>query len=423
MRFRLSLITSLIMLALLTSSSTVVGQEGPGDKPGLGQAPTAIEATVASKISYQGVLRENGSLVTGTRNMTFQFFTTSACSGTALFSVQNPGVAVTNGLFNVLLDVNQDYFNGQALWLRVVVGSTNLGCQEIVPAPYAFSLLPGSEIIGSRPSYSMRVENSGTGDGLRTISNTSGTNWAAMYAVNTGTGSGVYGSSSQGYGGFFTSSNDHFDLALGGQVGRINSDPADQNSNLILSSNNDVEVRLDNDGGENGVFRIASSTSHVFSVDENGRTTTRVLAITGGSDLAEAFQVNAAGRQVQPVPGAVVSIDPDHPGHLMVSNTAYDRKVAGIVSGAGGVKAGMIMSQEGTLADGELPVALSGRVYCWADASFGPIQPGDLLTTSDTPGHVMRVTDTSRAQGAIIGKAMSQLDEGKGWVLVLVSLQ
>jgi hypothetical protein len=35
----------------------------------------------------------------------------------------------------------------------------------------------------------------------------------------------------------------------------------------------------------------------------------------------------------------------------------------------------------------------------------------------------MKVTYHARAQGAVIGKAMSALSEGKGMVLVLVSLQ
>ena len=54
--------------------------------------------------------------------------------------------------------------------------------------------------------------------------------------------------------------------------------------------------------------------------------------------------------------------------------------------------------------NGEYPVALTGRVYCWADASNGPIRPGELLTTSNNPGHAMKVTDFGRAHGAIIGK-------------------
>ena len=83
----------------------------------------------------------------------------------------------------------------------------------------------------------------------------------------------------------------------------------------------------------------------------------------------------------------------------------------------------MLMGQAGTVADGSHPVALTGRVYCLADASNGPIEPGDLLTTSATPGHAMKVTDYSRAQGAVIGKSMESLQSGTGLVLVLVSLQ
>ena len=72
--------------------------------------------------------------------------------------------------------------------------------------------------------------------------------------------------------------------------------------------------------------------------------------------------------------------------------------------------------------EGDQQVALSGRVYVQADASNHPIQPGDLLTTAAAPGYAMKVQDYSRAQGAILGKAMTGLKDGKGLVLVLVSL-
>jgi hypothetical protein len=75
------------------------------------------------------------------------------------------------------------------------------------------------------------------------------------------------------------------------------------------------------------------------------------------------------------------------------------------------------------LLDGGRNVALSGRVYVQADTSNGAIKPGDLLTTSSIPGRAMRVSDHLRAQGAILGKAMSALNEGQGMVLVLVTLQ
>jgi hypothetical protein len=179
---------------------------------------------------------------------------------------------------------------------------------------------------------------------------------------------------------------------------------------------------------QNGFLRIAFNQLRFWDWDtgrdmvilDNNVLQTGVLQITGGSDLAEPFDVSEA-ETIQP--GMVVAIDPKQPGRLRLANKAYDRTVAGIVSGANGIKPGLTMKQEGTVADGSLPVSLTGRVYCWADASYGPIQPGDLLTTSTTPGHAMKVKDHKKAQGAIIGKAMSGLKEGRGLVLVLVTLQ
>ena len=176
--------------------------------------------------------------------------------------------------------------------------------------------------------------------------------------------------------------------------------------------------------GFGGIFR---NTAGGVALSVVGTAKVGILQITGGADFAENFDVSVAPESSEAMAkveaGLVVSIDPDNPGRLALSTQAYDSQVAGIISGAGGVKPGMVMSQEGTLAEGKYPVALSGRVFCWADASNGPIKPGDLLTTSATPGHAMKVTDREKAQGAIIGKAMTGLKEGKGLVLVLVTLQ
>jgi hypothetical protein len=70
------------------------------------------------------------------------------------------------------------------------------------------------------------------------------------------------------------------------------------------------------------------------------------------------------------------------------------------------------------------PVALTGRVWCWCDASYGAITPGDLLTTSATAGHAMRADEKRDIRrGCVIGKAMSKLEKDKGLVLVLVQPQ
>jgi hypothetical protein len=154
-----------------------------------------------------------------------------------------------------------------------------------------------------------------------------------------------------------------------------------------------------------------------------GRITTPVIEITGGSDLSERFDVAGTLGGDQPLPGHLVSLDPDRPGRLMISTEPYDKKVAGVISGAGGVNPGLLMGQEGSVADGSMPVALTGRVYCWADATSGAIEPGDMLTTSATAGHAMRADDAAHSHGTVIGKAMTSLDSGRGLVLVLVNLQ
>jgi len=160
----------------------------------------------------------------------------------------------------------------------------------------------------------------------------------------------------------------------------------------------------------------------------DGNTTVQINGgVSGGSillngsalDVAEAFDLRDAD-QVEP--GHVVVIDPEKPGRLKRSTRAYDRRVAGVIAGAGGLTSGIVLGARSDNTQSK-PVALSGRVYCWADATFGAIRPGDLLTTSPTAGHAMRASSTSKAQGAIIGKAMEGLDQGKGKILILVNLQ
>jgi hypothetical protein len=156
-----------------------------------------------------------------------------------------------------------------------------------------------------------------------------------------------------------------------------------------------------------------------FRVLNTGRVMTPVLEITGGADLAEPFAMSD-GETARP--GSVLVIDEEKPGSLKLCRSAYDRRVAGIVSGAGGIDPGITLNKDGMVTGGR-NVALSGRVYALAETGNGPIEPGDLLTTSEVEGHAMKATDHGRTSGAVIGKAMSRLESGRGLVLVLVSLQ
>ncbi|MCA9503463.1 MAG: hypothetical protein KC616_10295 [Myxococcales bacterium] len=170
-----------------------------------------------------------------------------------------------------------------------------------------------------------------------------------------------------------------------------------------------------------GTDLYVGGTSNLANVYSTGEVSAAAVRIRGGADIAEPFDFTG---EESIAPGMVVSIDPAVPGRLRRSSDPYDSKVAGIVSGAGGVNPGLTLTQEGTIADGDHAVALTGRVYAWVDADAnGAIRPGDLLTTSSRPGHAMRASDPARSHGAVLGKAMGRLDAGQGLVLTLVNLQ
>jgi hypothetical protein len=159
------------------------------------------------------------------------------------------------------------------------------------------------------------------------------------------------------------------------------------------------------------------TTAPAAKLDVNGTARVKVLEITG-ADLAEKFPTTETLE-----PGTVVEIDPDNPGHLRKARGAYNKRVAGVVAGANGLSKGIVLGNlEGS--EDHTPIAMSGRVWVYADATQEAIEPGDLLTTSDLPGHAMKASDPSRAHGAVLGKAMTRLEKGKtGMVLVLVNLQ
>jgi len=159
------------------------------------------------------------------------------------------------------------------------------------------------------------------------------------------------------------------------------------------------------------------TTTPAAKLEVNGTARVTVLEITG-ADLAEKFPTTETLE-----PGTVVEIDPDNPGQLRKARGAYNTRVAGVVAGANGLSKGIILGNlEGS--EDHTPIAMSGRVWVHADATHEAIEPGDLLTTSDTPGHAMKASDPTRAHGSVIGKAMTRLEKGKtGMVLVLVNLQ
>jgi hypothetical protein len=172
--------------------------------------------------------------------------------------------------------------------------------------------------------------------------------------------------------------------------------------------------------GAYGVYGVSTAGYGVVGQSASGYAGYFIgkVGITG-ADLAERF----AAVDDQPIePGTVVVVDEAQSGKIRPSDRAYDSKVVGIISGAGGIHTALLLHQDDVL-QGDHVVAIAGRVYCQAEADSAPIRPGDLLTTSIMPGHCRQAADRDQAYGAVIGKALTGLDHGEGLVLVLVNLQ
>ncbi len=135
------------------------------------------------------------------------------------------------------------------------------------------------------------------------------------------------------------------------------------------------------------------------------------------ADCAEEFDVSQPDAKA----GTVLVLD-DKPGQLRPSEGAYDTRVAGVISGAGDYRPGIVLDRKGPQ-EGRRPVALVGKVFCQVEADSAPVRPGTLLTTSEIPGHAMAAIDRERAFGAVLGKALAPLETGSALLPVLVALQ
>jgi hypothetical protein len=238
-------------------------------------------------------------------------------------------------------------------------------------------------------------------------------NNAAVYAIGN-TGTGISGTSAIGV--LAGSTDDRAIAGFSTNNFGVSGDCTSAKSYGILGTPSE---------GVKGVAQTAGTFGGVFvntaggvALKADGLAQVRTLQILG-ADLAESFPVAQAGIE----PGTVLMIDGDADGRLRVADEAYSRRVAGVVSGANGLDAAVILKGKSYEGEGHAAVALSGRVWVRCDATTAPIHTGDLLTTSAMAGHAMVVSDRDRAFGAILGKAMTSLETGTGLVLVLVNLQ
>jgi len=148
------------------------------------------------------------------------------------------------------------------------------------------------------------------------------------------------------------------------------------------------------------------------------------VSVTGdlllsGADCAEKFRV---APTTVAEPGTVMVIHND--GLLQPCSREMDPTVAGVVSGAAGFKTAIVLDYQAGAET--VPIALTGKVFVKVDADVAPISAGDLLVTSSTLGHAMRLPQNLRDRGAtsglVLGKALSSLCAGRGVIPMLVTL-
>ena len=345
------------------------------------------------------------------------FVVCDALTGGACGAPVNLSVPVANGLYEAELPVPPEELDGADRFIEMTVNGEVLAPRmRLVSAPFAYTAGRLEGFTAADLDQSPET----TGNAASIAAHTAAISVNAVdIATNAGNIAANAGATAANSGNIAAHAADiaanSNGIALNGAAlaGKVSKTGDTIDGTLVLSPSSGAALVVT--AGNVGIGTASPSSL----LEVAGTMTASVLTITGGADIAEPFPISD-GEPL--VPGSVVIIDDENPGSLRLSERAYDTRVAGIVSGAGNVNPGLTLAQSDMFEDGP-QVALSGRVFVLATAARGAIRPGDLLTTSDLPGHAMRADDPARAQGAVLGKAMTALDEGTGLVLVLVALQ
>lgn len=258
--------------------------------------------------------------------------------------------------------------------------------------------------------------------------------YAAVYAENSSTGYGISGVSQGGLGAWFGTN----------------------------AGENIVEAHH--------IISFSPFSSNLrFKVTRTGNVNADGTIAGGGADFAELLSAQPGLE-----PGDVLVIGPD--GKLTRSSTPNATTVAGVYSTKPGFLGGANMDTEVSAAgtpdtltipgkavnasyktengkpfsaalpetattlnaaapdvapmpSDKIPLAVIGVVPVKVTAENGPIQPGDLLTTSSTPGHAMKASPVNLSgieiyrSGTIIGKALEPWAGDVGVIQVLIVLQ
>lgn len=157
-------------------------------------------------------------------------------------------------------------------------------------------------------------------------------------------------------------------------------------------------------------YNVCSDTDTVGTTANITRLRMTLFEVdNSNADLAEVYPTSDQTLQ----PAELLSMDPSIKGGVKRTAKAYDQGIIGVKS----TSPGLLIGGKGAEGTAGVAVALSGRVPVLVSDENGPIQAGDPLTSSSTPGVAMKATKG----GYVIGRAMQAFtDKGQGAVLAFV---
>jgi hypothetical protein len=237
-------------------------------------------------------------------------------------------------------------------------------------------------------------------------------------SASSGVTYGVYGdsNSAQGYGGYFVNQSSGVALKVV-QAASVNDQPVFE----VWATAADREFYVDSDGDvfADGGYKCGVNIDDVdlFGGAVFGQRETSLDPCLQDNAPADFAEMLPTAETTPLEPGDVLVIDGE--GRLTRSDVAYQPNVIGVYS----TRPSFLGNAQFANEAGYAPLAVVGVVPVKATLENGPIQPGDMLTTSSTPGHAMRCEGVESCFGRSIGKALSGLETESGQIQMLVMLQ
>ena len=281
----------------------------------MGTPPAFAQGTA---FTYQGQLQDNGSLASGTYNLTFALFNTNVSGVPFAGPVTNSAVVITNGLFTVTIDFGAGVFTGATNWLETAVSTNGANSfttlaprQQLTPVPYAImagnvsggglaSGTYGNAVTFNNATNSFSGTYSGNGGGLTNV------NAATLGGMAPGNFWQVGGNAGTTAGVNFLGTTDNQPLEIhvnGGRVLRLEPDSLGAGSpNVIGGSPSNVVTTSSGatiaGGGKAGLPNSIGSGTTFATIGGGENNTNNASNATVAGGTGNLIQTNAADAMI-----------------------------------------------------------------------------------------------------------------------------